>query len=1348
MSRWRMHKLGFVNFWLYDREEFLLEDGRILLRGANASGKSITTQSFIPFILDGNRSPERLDPFGSRERKMEFYLLGDGEREESTGYLYLEFQMDGLDEYTTVGIGMRAQKGKTLDFWGFCLNDGRRITEQGIQLYETVGRQLIPLSKQKLKNLIGNNDCWAEGSVTYKEMVNKHVFRFDDIRQYDQLIQLLIKVRAPKLSKEAFRPSEVKKILDESLQILTDEDLSAMVSTMERMDSLESTLRDYRNARKDAMIIRNEYERYNQFILGTKGQAYLKASGDRERLQNRLKDSQAVLAAKREEHETQSKCADDAAVRLAQAKAQRAAMGDDDLSVKHSQLESELEVIHTQEGLLASVETSIEAAREDIRKNEVRLRQHKQNQDNARLALKHRGKALQDLEERLELGEEYKTYMARLQAERATEEDHQRVQTALLQRKKQIDGVLICLEKVEETRVQYDDICIQQDQASTKHAEARKLLRDAQQQEQGERDRLTEAFVRRQAVNQELQFSEEAFFTLRRAVVQYRSPADWSCVRQLVDDCYAGYSQALLNEQVIARHALQTEQERVKEIQTELDRLRRLPDPTPPRRAKIETTRALLTMRGIPHAAFYEAVDFQPDLPQKVRDQLEAQLTDAGLLDALLVSEDHLPQLLDLLQDSPDSFFIPGAPVTEPLKELVPDAACKLSDLAARCLCGISRGDIQAQTALLPDGTFRNGALRGRSMAEQPAGFIGATARRTNLERQLQEVEARLLEVEAKAASCQARVDELAQRIICLEEERSLMPTTADLDQALDMLAGAHRTVELAEVEVKKWEAEVQSAKRKLGDLEQNSRALSAGLPYIRTVAAYEDARETAEGYVGILHILRGDCEELRYALLASEQTEDAIEQRRDSMSRQEYDLRQTKKLLEVARSKVQELQAYLSCPENQARAVRLQELKREITNQDARFYEAREKCARLDAEIQTSEQMESGYADALRTAVLDEQELEHYFSEDLALGFPKAWGDGGIPECARQAQGKVTPGDRSRTPEEMGGALRTNYEHHNNALLKYMPQLELEFDSPLHPGMLRQRLVLTLQKDGKKLSLYDFIQALQDEIDLTQTVLDDNDRKLFEDILNETISHKLRARIEESQQWSLDMTALMKTLVTSMGLNFSLDWRAKRAADESEMDTAELVVLLNKNRSLVTAEDSRRAAGHFRTKIRRARETAEERGQALNYADMIREVLDYRTWYEFSLYFQREGEDKKELTDRAFNRFSGGEKAMSIYVPLFAAVSAQYKKGGSNCPALLALDEAFTGVDDKNIDAMFELVHKLDFDYIMNSQALWGCYACVSSLDIAEFHRPNNAQVVTILRYHWNGREKVLQEE
>jgi hypothetical protein len=117
-ARWQMNRMGFVNFWLYDDEVFNFEEGRLLLRGANASGKSITTQSIIPFVLDGDRTPSRLDSFGSNARKMEYYFLGNNERDESTGYIYLEFKLQGTDLYRTIGIGQRAQQGKPMEFWG------------------------------------------------------------------------------------------------------------------------------------------------------------------------------------------------------------------------------------------------------------------------------------------------------------------------------------------------------------------------------------------------------------------------------------------------------------------------------------------------------------------------------------------------------------------------------------------------------------------------------------------------------------------------------------------------------------------------------------------------------------------------------------------------------------------------------------------------------------------------------------------------------------------------------------------------------------------------------------------------------------------------------------------------------------------------------------------------------------------------------------------------------------------------------------------------------------------------------------------------------------------------------
>jgi hypothetical protein len=57
----------------------------------------------------------------------------------------------------------------------------------------------------------------------------------------------------------------------------------------------------------------------------------------------------------------------------------------------------------------------------------------------------------------------------------------------------------------------------------------------------------------------------------------------------------------------------------------------------------------------------------------------------------------------------------------------------------------------------------------------------------------------------------------------------------------------------------------------------------------------------------------------------------------------------------------------------------------------------------------------------------------------------------------------------------------------------------------------------------------------------------------------------------------------------------------------------------------------------------------------------------------------------------------------------------------------------------------MFRLLNELDLSYIINSQILWGDYDTVDSLAISELIRPDNADFVTVLNYHWNGKLRRL---
>ncbi|MDE6926805.1 MAG: hypothetical protein K2P59_16405, partial [Acetatifactor sp.] len=61
------------------------------------------------------------------------------------------------------------------------------------------------------------------------------------------------------------------------------------------------------------------------------------------------------------------------------------------------------------------------------------------------------------------------------------------------------------------------------------------------------------------------------------------------------------------------------------------------------------------------------------------------------------------------------------------------------------------------------------------------------------------------------------------------------------------------------------------------------------------------------------------------------------------------------------------------------------------------------------------------------------------------------------------------------------------------------------------------------------------------------------------------------------------------------------------------------------------------------------------------------------------------------------------------------------------------------------NIRDMFRLMVECRFNFMINSQVLWGDYDTVPGLAIYQLLRPENAKFVTVIQYVWNGSERVL---
>ncbi|WP_371932629.1 SbcC/MukB-like Walker B domain-containing protein [Bacillus carboniphilus] len=276
-------------------------------------------------------------------------------------------------------------------------------------------------------------------------------------------------------------------------------------------------------------------------------------------------------------------------------------------------------------------------------------------------------------------------------------------------------------------------------------------------------------------------------------------------------------------------------------------------------------------------------------------------------------------------------------------------------------------------------------------------------------------------------------------------------------------------------------------------------------------------------------------------------------------------------------------------------------------------------------------------------------------------------------------------------------------------------------------------------------MSPYYVSSALEKELADQKGWLDEQDRQLYEDIIVNHVGVILRNRIQRAQKWVKQMDQIMAERDNSSGLIFSISWKPHTADSEQELDTKDLVQLLQRNSKFLSEEDLDRITKHFQSKIETAKELIQLRNEGSTLHQVLKEVLDYRKWFSFELSFRRVNEPKRELSNNRFFQFSGGEKAMAMYIPLFTAAYSRYKEANEMAPHIISLDEAFAGVDENNIRDMFEVVEQLGFNYIMNSQALWGDYDTISSLSISELVRPKNADYVTVIRYEWDGKQKSL---
>ena len=256
-ERWQPLRLGLVDLFYYDHEVFDFRDGRLLLRGNNGTGKSKVLALTLPFLLDGDLSAHRVEPDADPNKRMEWNLLLGGEHpnDERLGYTWLEFGRRGDDgaAFCTIGCGMKAVKGRGIAAHWFFLTD-QRVGED-LRLVDATG---VALTADRLEDAIGVSGSVHRRARDYRRAVDERLFGLGDAR-YGALIDLLIKVRAPQLSKRpderglsaaltgALPPLDQALIADvaEAFRAL-EEDSEQLAAMVEARDASERYLTTYR----------------------------------------------------------------------------------------------------------------------------------------------------------------------------------------------------------------------------------------------------------------------------------------------------------------------------------------------------------------------------------------------------------------------------------------------------------------------------------------------------------------------------------------------------------------------------------------------------------------------------------------------------------------------------------------------------------------------------------------------------------------------------------------------------------------------------------------------------------------------------------------------------------------------------------------------------------------------------------------------------------------------------------------------------------------------------------------------------------------------------------------------
>jgi hypothetical protein len=322
-----------------------------------------------------------------------------------------------------------------------------------------------------------------------------------------------------------------------------------------------------------------------------------------------------------------------------------------------------------------------------------------------------------------------------------------------------------------------------------------------------------------------------------------------------------------------------------------------------------------------------------------------------------------------------------------------------------------------------------------------------------------------------------------------------------------------------------------------------------------------------------------------------------------------------------------------------------------------------------------------------------------------------------------------VTDGALKSAAGRMSDALRT----FGDALTSCEADYRLDYDPT---GVV---MVFVIDEDGRN-PVGVFASKVAERAREQGVLLEERERTVLEDELLTGLARQIHGRVLAARDLVRGMNADTRSRPMSSGTAIGIRWAHSDKIDDRQRATSRL---LTRDAQGLGPSGLAELRGVIREMIRDYR-AAHPRA---TYKEVLSEVLDYRAWHTFELLLIVPGEPEVRLTRARHSVMSGGEKSAAIHLPLFAAANALYSSARPHCPRMIALDEAFAGIDDKYKPDLLGLTVKFDLDLFMTGHDLWVHHETVPMAAHYDMHHDKTARVVSAMLVLWDGTQLVDAE-